>query len=129
MAKVNEWFIGFLKSFKEGESRISGKQFDIFAKYLEEQFKDGYISGYRGKVDGYKIKAYRWDSKVGARYYVEKSRSGYTYSELLDIMERKGCNLAEVAIGSMMDIVETETGNWPDWSDIAPDWVVKNCCQ
>lgn len=52
---------------------------------------------------------------------------GYTYEELVEIMEQKGSNLAEVAIGRMMDIVEEQTGNWPSWSDVAPEWVIKNC--
>ena len=51
----------------------------------------------------------------------------YTYDNLVEIMEKNGCNLAEVAIGRMMDIIEEQTGNWPSWSDIAPEWVVKNC--
>lgn len=49
----------------------------------------------------------------------------YTFDELVKIMKLKGCNLAEIAIGRMMDIIEEQTGEWPDWSDIAPDWVVK----
>jgi hypothetical protein len=52
---------------------------------------------------------------------------GYTYEKLVEIMERKGCNLAEIAIGTMMDMVEEETGRFPNWDDIAPEWVVKNC--
>lgn len=51
----------------------------------------------------------------------------YTYRELLEIMNRRGCNQADVAIGRMMDIVEEETGCWPGWDDKAPEWVVKNC--
>ena len=50
-----------------------------------------------------------------------------TYSELVTRMEKAGNNLAEVAIGSMMDIVEEETGRFPDWDDEAEDWVIKNC--
>lgn len=74
MARINAWFISFLCSFKEGESRISEKQFNIFAKYLGEEFRDGYISGYRGEVEGYRIKAYRWDSVAGARWFVDKCK-------------------------------------------------------
>lgn len=51
----------------------------------------------------------------------------YTYEQLLNHMERMGNNLADVALGRMMDIVEEQTGTWPNWSDIAPDWVVRNC--
>ena len=50
-----------------------------------------------------------------------------TYSELLDLMFSKGCNLADVALGSMMDIVEEETGVFPSWSDPVPDWILENC--
>ena len=51
----------------------------------------------------------------------------YTYSELLDITETRGDILADVAIGRMMDMVEDETGEFPDWEDIAPSWIVRNC--
>lgn len=51
----------------------------------------------------------------------------YTYRYLVDRMESKGNNLAEVAVGRMMDMVAEETGVYPDWGDTAPDWVVKNC--
>ena len=51
----------------------------------------------------------------------------YTFSELVNIMEKNGANLAEVAIGRMMDIIEEETGDFPNWTDIAPEWVVNNC--
>lgn len=51
----------------------------------------------------------------------------YTYRQLIERMERKGNNLAEVAVGRMMDIIEEQTGTYPDWGDIAPDWCVRNC--
>lgn len=50
-----------------------------------------------------------------------------TFSQLVDLMESRGCNLADVAIANMMDIIEEETGKWPNWDDIAPEWVVKQC--
>ncbi len=50
-----------------------------------------------------------------------------TYAELTEKMEKAGNNLAEVAIGRMMDIVGDETGNYPDWDDQAEDWVIKEC--
>lgn len=50
-----------------------------------------------------------------------------TYSELETRMRKNGCNLADVAIGRMMEMVEEETGLYPNWGDVAPDWVVKNC--
>jgi len=49
-----------------------------------------------------------------------------TYKEILKKAERNGMNLAEVALGRMMDIVEEETGEWPKWNDEAPEWVHKN---
>lgn len=51
----------------------------------------------------------------------------YTFNQLVDIMEQKGCNLADIAIGQMMDIIEDETGKYPNWDDIAPIWVLENC--
>lgn len=51
----------------------------------------------------------------------------YTYNQLEEIMRQNGCNLADIAIGRMMIIVEEETGDFPNWNDIAPEWVVKNC--
>ena len=51
----------------------------------------------------------------------------YTFEELVNIMESKGCNLTEYAIADMMDDIEGMTGTWPSWTDIAPDWVVRNC--
>lgn len=54
-------------------------------------------------------------------------KKDYTYNELCIIMENRGCDLAEIALGQMMDIVGEETGDWPSWSDLAPEWVVKNC--
>lgn len=54
-------------------------------------------------------------------------KKAYTYDQLVNLMRENGSNLADVAIGRMMIIVEEETGVFPDWSDIAPDWVVNNC--
>lgn len=50
-----------------------------------------------------------------------------TFSELVKHMEAKGNNLAEVAIGRMMVIIEEETGIFPEWDDEAPEWVENNC--
>ena len=50
-----------------------------------------------------------------------------TYNELLEKMENLGYNCAECALGRMMDIVEEETGEFPEWDDKAPDWIIKNC--
>ena len=51
----------------------------------------------------------------------------YTFRQLVDRMERMGNNLADVAVGRMMEIIEEQTGDYPSWGDIAPDWVVRNC--
>ena len=70
-----EWFKNtFLKSFKEGETQISEKQFWIFCKYLTTSFETDYTYGYIDTIDGLKIKAYEWACKGGARYYVEIKR-------------------------------------------------------
>jgi hypothetical protein len=57
----------------------------------------------------------------------ERMKKKYTFNELLIEMENRGCNCADVALGRMMDGIEEDTGRWPDWGDIAPDWVVKAC--
>ena len=51
----------------------------------------------------------------------------YTFSQLVNQMERLGNNLADVAVGRMMDVIFEETGKYPNWNDTAPEWVVKNC--
>lgn len=51
----------------------------------------------------------------------------FTYEKLVDYLIKKGNNLAEIAIGDMMEIVENETGTFPNWNDIVPDWILKNC--
>jgi hypothetical protein len=50
-----------------------------------------------------------------------------TYSELVEKMEKQGCNLASVAVGRMMVEVEERTGDFLSWNEIAPQWVVDNC--
>lgn len=72
MARVNDWFLGFISSFKTGDTQISEKQFNIFSKYLDEPFSDGYIRGYRGEAGGYRLKAYEWSRVNGRAYYIEK---------------------------------------------------------
>lgn len=49
----------------------------------------------------------------------------YTFDDLVRIAEEAGANLADIAIGRMMDIIEEETGRFPDWNEEAPEWVVK----
>ena len=50
-----------------------------------------------------------------------------TFNELYEKMLSRGEKLADVALGRMMDIVEEETGKWPDWNDRAPKWVIEQC--
>lgn len=50
-----------------------------------------------------------------------------TFDELVRRMKKNGANLADVAIGRMMDIIEEETGTFPNWDDDAPQWVLDNC--
>ena len=38
-----------------------------------------------------------------------------TFHELVKTLYDRGCNLADVAVGRMMDEIEAETGIWPDW--------------
>ena len=51
----------------------------------------------------------------------------YNYIQLLDIMESRGRKNADALISRMMRKVEEHTGDYPVWSDFAPNWVVKNC--
>ena len=67
-----KWFIDiFLKSFNDGETRISEKQYNIFCKYLKERFVCGYIEGVSAVINGKRIKAYEWSSVAGRQYFVE----------------------------------------------------------
>lgn len=48
-----------------------------------------------------------------------------TYTELLEWEEEKtNNNLADVALGRMMIIVEEETGKFPSWDDEVPKWIL-----
>lgn len=73
---VNSWFRNtFLKSFKEGETQITEKQYKVFAKNLKgDEFIDGYIAGYTDIIDGFKLKAYSWETVNGTKYYIEKEK-------------------------------------------------------
>lgn len=73
MAKRINWFKDiFLKSFKDGEQRISEKQYYIFTRYLKVQFIDGYTEGVKDEIDGYKITATLWHCITGDRFYLNK---------------------------------------------------------
>ncbi len=50
-----------------------------------------------------------------------------TFRDLVGRMEKNGCNLADVAVGRMMDIANEQDGMYYDWGDPAPDWVIRNC--
>ena len=80
-----------------------------------------YIESMNAFLDNFDIDALRMicDDTPG--------KKRYTYRTLLAEMQRRGANFAEVAIGRMMSIVEEETGNFPEWSDTPPDWVLRNC--
>lgn len=51
----------------------------------------------------------------------------YTYRQIMDYMEKMGIETAYDIINRMMDIIEKQTGNNPDFSDYAPEWVIKKC--
>lgn len=66
-----KWFSGvFLQSFKDGETRISEKQFDIFCKYLHTVYEMGYTEYHEGIINNKRVRAYVWDCITGPRYYV-----------------------------------------------------------
>ena len=50
-----------------------------------------------------------------------------TVDELLNFLYDRGDNLADVALGRMMDSVEEETGHWPSWTDEVPEWILEIC--
>ena len=58
-----------------------------------------------------------------AEQYIDKKM---TFEQLLKKAESLGMNCAETAIGRMMDIIEEETGKFPEWTDKAPEWVISN---
>ena len=56
-----------------------------------------------------------------------KPKSKMTFDELLNFLYDRGDNLADVALGRMMDSVEEETGHWPSWTDEVPEWILEIC--
>ena len=56
---------------------------------------------------------------------VRQEERKMTYRDVLRIASKNN-NCAEIALGQMMDIVEEQTGVFPDWSDKAPAWVLNN---
>lgn len=66
-----KWFTEvFLLSFKLGETRITEKQFNIFARYLPEEVETSTSLNYKGIINGKKVWAQEWACKTGTRYYV-----------------------------------------------------------
>lgn len=57
----------------------------------------------------------------------EKVKMVYTWDSLLTTAIKRGSKFerAQDAIGRMMDQVEEDTGTWPNWSDIAPQWAAE----
>lgn len=74
---MTKWFLNtFLPSFKEGDTQITEKQYNVFVSNLKgKEFIDGYISGYMKTVNGYKLKVYSWQTVNGTRYYIEKEKA------------------------------------------------------
>ena len=49
-----------------------------------------------------------------------------TYRELVEWAEvNTNITNPEFTLATMMDIVEEETGKWPNWSDEAPEWILR----
>lgn len=49
-----------------------------------------------------------------------------TYRELVEWAEANtNIMYPEFTLAPMMDIVEEETGKWPNWSDEAPEWILR----
>lgn len=50
-----------------------------------------------------------------------------TYAEIAGSLYEKGYTMADAATERMMDLVQDETGIWPDWDEPAPTWVIVAC--
>lgn len=76
MDNKSNWFKDiFLKSFKEGETQITEKQYNVFVRNLKgDEFIDGYIAGYTNILDDFKYKVYAWFCVSGTRYYIVKEK-------------------------------------------------------
>ncbi len=52
----------------------------------------------------------------------------YTFSQIDDAITRTGNYTSRLlrsqALGIMMDSIEEDTGKFPAWDDIAPEWIV-----
>lgn len=48
-----------------------------------------------------------------------------TWSDLEELLNHRGANLAYLALGHIMDDIEDETGHWPNWDDPVPEDVLR----
>ncbi|MBQ3405671.1 MAG: hypothetical protein IJH11_00295 [Lachnospiraceae bacterium] len=49
-----------------------------------------------------------------------------TFAEVEDRALANSMNLAQSTVMSMMDIIQEQTGRWPEWNEQAPKWVLDN---
>ena len=55
--------------------------------------------------------------------YLEEKRM--TYRELITWAEANtNFTDPELTLGQMMDVVEEQTGVWPNWDDQVPEWIM-----
>lgn len=50
-----------------------------------------------------------------------------TYAEIARALFNKGYTMADAATDRMMDLVQDETGIYPDRDEPAPEWVIAAC--
>lgn len=50
-----------------------------------------------------------------------------TFAELARAMYAAGYTMADAAVDRMKDLIQDETGIWPDWDEPAPTWVIAAC--
>ena len=50
-----------------------------------------------------------------------------TFAELARAMYDKGYTMADAAVDRMKDLLQDETGIWPDADEPAPAWVIAAC--
>ena len=69
--KASKWFCEkFLPAFRDGETRISEKQYEVFCRNLPDVFERGCTVNHVGEVNGKRVTAYEWASIAGTRFYV-----------------------------------------------------------
>ena len=47
-----------------------------------------------------------------------------TYREIAAALWETGDTLADTRVAGLMDSVEEETGLFPDWDEVPPDWLL-----